>query len=145
MWKCVFEHVQNVRTHIILHMRKVSSGPLLDSLIHSIVSNDSACRHRRLFFDFTSALSYMNHRCPHMPENTFLHRVALMSDNKLLGPVLQSIVSLTSSLAATMLTVLVSTISNSRVFLLKIMWIAFANAKATHIFFQKYISTYTIF
>ena len=43
-----------------------------------------------------------------------------------------------------MLTVLVSTISNSQVFLLKT-WVAFANAKATHIFFSKNISVYAIF
>ena len=28
-WKRVFEHAQNVQIHIILHMRKVSSGHLL--------------------------------------------------------------------------------------------------------------------
>ena len=44
-----------------------------------------------------------------------------------------------------MLTVLVSTISNSQVFLLEKMWVAFANAKATHIFFSKNISVYAIF
>ena len=38
---------------------------------------------------------------------------------KNLGPVVQSIVSLTSSFAVIMLTLLVSTISNSQVFLLK--------------------------
>ena len=27
--KCTFEHAQNVQIHIILHMRKVSSGRLL--------------------------------------------------------------------------------------------------------------------
>ena len=37
----------------------------------------------------------------------------------ILGPVVQSMVSLTSSLLVKMLTVLVSTISNSKVFLLK--------------------------
>ena len=37
---------------------------------------------------------------------------------EILGPVVQSIVSLTSSLVVKMLTVLVSTISNSQVFLL---------------------------
>ena len=41
------------------------------------------------------------------------------SVEKLLGPVVQSIASLTSSLVVKMLTVLVSTISNSQVFLLK--------------------------
>ena len=44
-------------------------------------------------------------------------------------PVVQSIVSLTSSLVVKMLTVLVSTISNSRVL--------FADTTATHIFQQK--------
>ena len=38
---------------------------------------------------------------------------------KLQGPVVQSVVSLTSSLRVKMLTVLVSTISNSQAFLLK--------------------------
>ena len=42
-----------------------------------------------------------------------------------------------------MLTVLESTISNSQVFLLK-MWVAFANAKAAHIFSAK-ICVYAIF
>ena len=49
------------------------------------------------------------------------------------GPVVQSVVSLTSSLMVKMLIVLSSTKSNSQVFLLKN-----ANAKATHIFQQKY-------
>ena len=53
------------------------------------------------------------------------------------GPVVQSIVSLTSSLVVKMLTALVSTISKLQVFLLKKMWVAFANAKATHIFLAK--------
>ena len=39
--------------------------------------------------------------------------------DKILGPVVQSVVSLTSSLVVKMLTVLVSTIPNSQVFLLK--------------------------
>ena len=51
------------------------------------------------------------------------------------GPVVQSIVSLTSSLMVKMFTVLISTISNSQVFL----------RKATHIFFSKDISIYAIF
>ena len=54
------------------------------------------------------------------------------------APVVQSIVSLMSLLVVKLLTVLVSTISNSQVFLLK-------NAKATHIFFSKNISIYAMF
>ena len=53
------------------------------------------------------------------------------------GPVVQSIIRLTSSLVFKMLIVLVSIISNSQVILLKKMRVAFANAKATHIFFSK--------
>ena len=45
------------------------------------------------------------------------------------GPIVQSIISLTSSLVVKMLTVLVSTISNSQELLLKKMWVAFANAQ----------------
>ena len=43
-----------------------------------------------------------------------------------------------------MLSVLVSTISNSQVFLLKQIWVAFANTKATHILAKK-ISLYATF
>ena len=39
-----------------------------------------------------------------------------------------------------MVTVLISTISNSQVFLLKKMRVAFANAKATHIFSAKILA-----
>ena len=49
------------------------------------------------------------------------------------GPVVQSIVSLTRLLMVKMLSVLVSTISNSQLFLLK----KCEFAKATHIFFQQ--------
>ena len=54
-----------------------------------------------------------------------------------LGPVVQSVVSLTSSLVVKMLTVRVSIISNSQVFLL--------NKKMLLTFFSKYISLYAIF
>ena len=64
---------------------------------------------------------------------------------KELGPGFQSIVSLTRLLVIKILTVLLSTITNSQVFLLKKMWVAFANAKATHIFSSKNISIYAIF
>ena len=53
------------------------------------------------------------------------------------GPVVQSNVSLTSSLVVKLLHVLVSTISNSQVFFAEKMWVAVANAKATHIFSAK--------
>ena len=57
-----------------------------------------------------------------------------------------SFISLTSSLMVKMLTVLVSTISCSQVFLLKKMWVAFANAKATHMFSAKIlVYNYAIF
>ena len=46
-------------------------------------------------------------------------RQGAVFNRKVLGPVVQNFVSLTSSLVVKMLTVLVSTISNSQVFLLK--------------------------
>ena len=55
---------------------------------------------------------------------------------RILGPVVQSIISLTISLAVKMLTVVVSTISDSQVFLLK---------KCDSHFFGKNISIYAIF
>ena len=57
-----------------------------------------------------------------------------------LGPVVQSIVSLTSSIEVKMLTVLVSSNLQVRIFAEQ-MWVAFANAH----FFSKYISVYAIF
>ena len=63
------------------------------------------------------------------------------------GPVVQSIVSLTSSLVVKMLTVLVSTISNSHVFLLKKVssFRKYECKSYSHFFFSKNISIYTIF
>ena len=55
------------------------------------------------------------------------------------GPVVQSIVSLMSLLVVKMLTVLVSTISNSQVFLLK------KNVSSISHFFSKNISIFAIF
>ena len=62
----------------------------------------------------------------------------ILKGKRELGPVVQIIVSLTRSLVVNMLTVLVSKISNSHLFLLK-------NAKATHIFFSKCISIHAVF
>ena len=61
-----------------------------------------------------------------------------------LGPVVQSVVSLTSSLVVKMLTVLVSTIPNSPVFFSEKMCVAFANTNATHIFSAK-LSVYMLY
>ena len=51
------------------------------------------------------------------------------------GPVVQSVVSLTSSLRVISLTVLADSIHNILIFFAEKMWVAFA--KATHIFFSK--------
>ena len=61
------------------------------------------------------------------------HRSAAVEIHQ--GPAVHSIVSLMSLLVIKMLSALVSTISNSQVFLLKTY--ANANAKATHIFSAK--------
>ena len=59
------------------------------------------------------------------------------------GPVVQCIVRLMSSLVVKMLTFLVSTVSNSQIFLLKNMLVAFC--KSYSHFFSKHISVYAIF
>ena len=61
------------------------------------------------------------------------------------GPVVQSIVSLTSLLVVKMLTVLASTISNSQVFLLKKCVSSFCKCKSYSHFFSKNISINAIF
>ena len=61
-----------------------------------------------------------------------------------LGPLVQSMVSLTSLLVVKMLTVLVSTISYSQVFLLKNVS-SFCKCKSYSHFFSKNISVYAIF
>ena len=61
------------------------------------------------------------------------------------GPVVQSIVSLTSSLLVKMLTVLVSKISNSQEFLLKNVSCFCKCNSYSHFFFSKNISVYAIF
>ena len=62
--------------------------------------------------------------------------------NSILDPAVQSIVSLTSLLVVKMLTLLVSTVANSKVFLLKNMS---SFCKSYSHFFSKNISLYAIF
>ena len=72
---------------------------------------------------------------------SLLLKVLSIATINTLGPVVQSLVSLTSLLVVKSLTVLVSKISNSQVFCCKNVS-SFCNAKATHIFFSKNISVY---
>ena len=65
--------------------------------------------------------------------------------SKLLGQVIQSVVSLMSSLVVKMLTVLVSTVSNSQVFLLEKNVSSFCKCKSYTHFFSKNIIIYAIF
>ena len=63
-------------------------------------------------------MSAMKFAVLHTPRTKHrLNRNLTFQDNQ--GPVVQSVVSLTSSLVVKILTVLVNTISNSQVFLLK--------------------------
>ena len=64
---------------------------------------------------------------------------------KTLGPVVQSIVSITSSLLVKMLTVLISTISNSQVFICWKNVSSFCKCKSYSHFFCKNIRVYAIF
>ena len=74
---------------------------------------------------------------------TLRSRLTIKIDNQ--GPVVQSIVTLTSSSVVKMLTVLVSTISNSQVFLLKKNVSSFCKCKSYSHFFSKHFSIYAIF
>ena len=58
------------------------------------------------------------------------------------GPVVQSVISLTSLLVVKMLTVLVSMISNSPGTFAEKMWVAFANAKLLTFFQQKILAIF---
>ena len=64
---------------------------------------------------------------------------------KVLGPVVQSLISLTSLLVVKMLTVLVSIISNSQLVLLKKNVSSFCKCKSYSHFFSKNICIYAIF
>ena len=72
-----------------------------------------------------------------------VNRVSNINNLKVQGPVVQSIVSLTSSLVVKMLTILVIIISNSQVFLLKNVN-GFCKFKSYSHFFSKNISIYAI-
>ena len=63
------------------------------------------------------------------------------SKNDILGPVVQSVVSLTSSLRVISLTVLADSIHNILIFFAEKMWVAFALQKLLT-FFQQKISAY---
>ena len=80
--------------------------------VRSLLAVESGCRETRLLFSYHC----MRCVCIIMHEED---RKSLVKCSKNLGPVVESVVSLTSSLVVKMLTILVSTISNSQVFLLK--------------------------
>ena len=74
-----------------------------------------------------------------------LNILLLLLAVKVRGPVVQSVISLTSSLVFKMLTILVSTILNSQVFLLKKNVSRFCKCKSFSHFSAKNISIYAIF
>ena len=77
-------------------------------------------------------------------ETSFQNGFSVQEKENKQGPVVQSIVSLTSLLVVKMLTVLVSTISNIQVLLLKNVS-SFCKCKSYSHFFSKNISVYAIF
>ena len=120
----------------VVYMRKMHpclSKMLIKSLIRLCWSESSlGARVRR--YNFLSCRSYCN--------NPICWNIGLNKQctSWYLGPVVQSIVSLSSSLVVKMLTVQVSTIPKSQVFFAEKMWVAFANAKAAHIFWAKILA-----
>ena len=137
MPKPVFGHMLAANAQISLRISTVWSGPLLSTnrITGHYVSMESKCPDeilRMRGMNLNLCAQAQRHifawLCPnitHMPHN--------------LGPVVQSVISLTSALVVKMLTDLVSTVSNSVIFAEK-MWVAFANAKATHIFSAKMLA-----
>ena len=73
--------------------------------------------------------------------NHFWEEILVLTGVKLQGPVVQSVVSLTSSLRVISLTVLVDSIYNILIFFAEKMWVAFALQKLLT-FFQQKISAY---
>ena len=79
-----------------------------------------------------------------MSESMFSDVALQMVNMFIQGPVVQSVVSLTSLLGVQILTVLVSTLSNLQVFLLKNVS-SFCKCKSNSHFFRINISVYAIF
>ena len=92
-------------------------------------------RYSATFSPFCTCPKNWTNRCYNMYMLIFL---------KLKGPVAESVVSLTSSLVVKMFTVLVSTIPNSQVFLLKKNVSSFCKCKSYSHFFSKNITIYAI-
>ena len=76
--KCVFEHSQKSQIQIILLMHKVLSGPLLS--VYTFCGIQWICNGQwRPWSDCAIMQTDMGLRCPHMPEDTFLHVAVHMS------------------------------------------------------------------
>ena len=156
-------------THIFFSKNTCEFGIVLPRSVHILTTNELvklttlwttgprfSCRRTKIRRKAKTTKRHIWHNRHTWKEETYISRKATKDvvcvcvgggeaqTQQSQGPVVQSIVSLTNSLVIKILTVLVSALSNSQVFLLK-MWVAFANAKATHIFFSKNISVYAIF
>ena len=77
--KSAFEHTQNVRIYIILHMRKVSSY-LCFPFIYSVVSNDSSSGQWRPWSDCPDVQADLGFHYQHMPKDMFWHGAAHLMD-----------------------------------------------------------------
>ena len=147
------------KIQISLRIRAVSSESSLGVFLYS--SKVSSCRQRRLWSDCADARADLSLRWAHMSEGTFPDVAAQFTMShvfyflpstiwyisssfvatKDLGPVVQSVVSLTSLLRVISLTVLVDSIYNILIFFAEKMWVAFALQKLLT-FFQLKISAY---
>ena len=98
---------------------------------------------RRLWSDWANAQADPSLRWAQMPFCWFCLALAHIVDTffDVLGPVVQSVVSLTSSLRVISLTVLADSIYNILIFFAEKMWVAFALQKLLT-FFQQKISAY---
>ena len=112
---------------------RIFTGHILNSQRWK-VSSCEQWRLIRLFFDVQADLSF---HWAHMLGGMFSH---IMSH--FLGPVVQSVVSLTSSLRVNLLTVLPDSIHYILIFFAEKMWVAFAVQKLPAFFQQKIFSIF---
>ena len=147
-WKSAFEHVQNMQIQIILHMHTVLSGHLL--FIHTFCSiqRDFCLLQPAICGGAVWPVCFCIHELPYKKMYLWTYPIRRLRTARrrlwfltIQGPVVQSVISLTSSLRVISLTVLADSIYSILIFFAEKMWVAFALQKLLT-FFQQKISAY---
>ena len=114
---------------------------LVHSSLDSLEAVEGTCNQRRLWSDCADAQADLWLHWSHKSYCRLSRALAHIRSVNIQGPVVQSVVSLTSSLRVISLTVLVDSIHNILIFFAEKMWVAFALQKLLT-FFQQKISAY---